>query len=127
MRSALIERPPGNKAPKILCAGIAVQDIIFRVERFPTPANKVPAQDVVVTGGGCAANAAIAVARLGALARYAGPLGDDAVSDAILAGLGAEHVDTTGVVRKVGARAPRREQQLRWRQQPAQAQRTRSR
>jgi sulfofructose kinase len=92
--------------PTVLCAGIAVQDVIFRVERFPTPANKVSAQEVVVTGGGCAANAAIAVARLGARARYAGPLGDDAVSDAILSGLWAENVDTTGVVRKAGARAP---------------------
>jgi sugar/nucleoside kinase (ribokinase family) len=90
----------------VLCAGIAVQDVIFRVERFPTPANKVSAQEVVVTGGGCAANAAIAVARLGARARYAGPLGDDTVSEAILAGLAAENVDTTGVIRKAGARAP---------------------
>ena len=53
----------------MLCAGIAVVDFIFRVERFPTPSTKAPTQEFLETGGGCAANAAIAIARLGGEAR----------------------------------------------------------
>jgi hypothetical protein len=62
--------------PVVLCAGIAVVDFIFRVERFPTPGTKAPTREFLVTGGGCAVNAAIAIARLGGQARFAGPLGE---------------------------------------------------
>ena len=96
-----------ERAPKILCAGIAVQDIVMRVETFPAPGTKVSASEFVVTGGGCAANAALAVARLGARAAFAGPLGgaSDAVSERILADLAAENVDCSGVVRVESATA----------------------
>jgi sugar/nucleoside kinase (ribokinase family) len=57
-------------------------------------------------GGGCAANAAVAIARLGGEASYAGPLGGPAgqepISDRILAGLAAEGVDCGGCVRLDG-------------------------
>ena len=55
-----------------------------------------------ITGGGCAANAAIAVARLGGAARFAGPLGDDEHSARILEGLAREGVDVAGIVRLPG-------------------------
>ncbi|MEJ2373880.1 MAG: PfkB family carbohydrate kinase [Pseudolabrys sp.] len=92
-------------APKILCAGIAAQDIVMRVERFPAPGTKVPATDYIITGGGCAANAALAVARLGGRAAFAGPFGAaaDAASNRIAADLAAEGVDCSGVVRPDGA------------------------
>lgn len=91
----------GRKAPKILCAGIAVQDIVMRVENFPEPGRKVLASDFIITGGGCAANAAVAIARLGGRAAFAGPLGgnDDAVSNHILDNLARENVDCSGVTR----------------------------
>ena len=62
----------------------------MRVENFPAPGAKVVASDFIITGGGCAANAAVAVARLGGRAAFAGPLGgpDDPVSNRILADLG---------------------------------------
>ncbi|HZQ12863.1 MAG TPA: PfkB family carbohydrate kinase [Pseudolabrys sp.] len=96
-----------TSAPRILCAGIAVQDIVMRVQNFPPPGAKVAASDFIVTGGGCAANAALAVARLGARAAFAGPLGgnNDAVSERILADLAAEGVDCSGVVRVEGGTA----------------------
>jgi sulfofructose kinase len=96
-----------SRAPKLLCGGIAVQDIVMRVERFPASGAKVAASDFVITGGGCAANAALAVARLGGRAAFAGPLGgkDDAVSERILADLAAEGVDCSGVARVDGATA----------------------
>jgi len=79
----------------------------MRVETFPAPGAKVSASDFIVTGGGCAANAAVAVARLGGRAVFAGPLGgeDDAVSTRIVADLGREGIDCAGVVRNVGATA----------------------
>ena len=45
-------------------AGIAVEDILMRVEHFPAPGTKVSASNYVTVGGGCAANAAVAIARL---------------------------------------------------------------
>jgi sulfofructose kinase len=94
-------------APKILCAGIAVQDIVMRVENFPPPGAKVAASDFIITGGGCAANAALAVARLNGRAAFAGPLGgtDDAVSERILTDLADEGVDCSGVMRVDGGTA----------------------
>jgi sugar/nucleoside kinase (ribokinase family) len=92
-------------AGRVLCAGIAVEDFIFQVDRFPTPGTKSAAEDFVITGGGCAANAAIAIARLGGVAHFAGPLGDDAASDRILLGLSGAGVDISGVRRVAGGRA----------------------
>jgi sugar/nucleoside kinase (ribokinase family) len=96
-----------ERTPRILCAGIAVQDIVMRVAHFPPPGAKVQASEFIVTGGGCAANAAVAVSRLGGRAGFAGPLGGeaDAVSNRILADLAADGVDCGGVVRVDGGSA----------------------
>jgi sugar/nucleoside kinase (ribokinase family) len=92
--------------PRILCTGIAVLDEIFRVDEFPPPDGKAQAHEFVAVGGGCAANAAIAIARLGGQASFAGPLGGPAggepISDRIVAGLAAEGVDMAGCVRLAG-------------------------
>jgi sulfofructose kinase len=96
-----------ERAPKILCAGIAVQDIVMRVENFPAPGTKVAASEFIVTGGGCAANAAVAIARLKGRVAFAGPLGgeNDAVSARILKDLAAEGIDCSGVARVDGGTA----------------------
>jgi sulfofructose kinase len=101
----LIERT--LQAPKILCAGIAVQDIVMRVQNFPAPGTKVSASEFIITGGGCAANAAVAIARLGGHAAFAGPLGGsgDAVSNRILSDLTKEGIDCSGVARVDGGTA----------------------
>src|SRR6476619_4068238 len=85
-----------SSAPAILCAGIAVQDIVFRVGEFPPPGGKCMTHEFMVVLGGCAVNAAVAVARLGARARYAGPLGDanDSVSNQLMADMAKEGIDT---------------------------------
>jgi sugar/nucleoside kinase (ribokinase family) len=99
---------PSSSAPVVLCAGIAVQDIVFRVAQFPPPGGKCMTHEFMVVLGGCAVNAAIAVARLGGRARYAGPLGgeNDNVSNQLLAGMAQESIDTSGVVRVTDATAP---------------------
>jgi sulfofructose kinase len=86
----------------VLCTGIAVEDYIFQVDRFPTPGTKSRVEDFVVTGGGCAANAAIAIARLGGRARFAGPLGEDPMSDRIVAGMAVAGVDVAQLERVAG-------------------------
>ncbi|MBN8919738.1 MAG: sugar kinase [Rhizobiales bacterium] len=94
----------------VLCAGIAVEDHVYRMETFPQPGSKTRAQEYAATGGGCAANAAVAIVRLGGAAALASPLGDadgaDPVGDRIVARLAAEGVDCAPSVRVPGARSP---------------------
>jgi sulfofructose kinase len=92
----------------ILCAGIAVLDEVFRVREFPIPDAKVEASEFITIGGGCAANAAVAIARLGGKVRFAaplgGPAGGDAIGDRLVQGLQNEGIDCVGCVRVAGAR-----------------------
>ena len=90
-------------APVVLCAGIAVVDFMFRVDRFPTPGTKSMAREFFLTGGGCAANAAIAIARLGGEARFCGPVGDDEFGGRVLEGLVKSGVDISAASRVAGA------------------------
>ncbi len=79
----------------------------MRVENFPAPGTKVHASEFIITGGGCAANAAVAIARLGGRAAFAGPIGgmDDEISNRIIADLTAEGIDCGGAVRVDGGTA----------------------
>jgi sulfofructose kinase len=90
----------------ILCAGIAVLDEVFRVSAFPMPDTKVQASEFITIGGGNAANAAVAIARLGGQAYFAAPLGDDAVGDRLIESLQREGVECVGCVRVPGAHTP---------------------
>src|SRR5262245_12740149 len=96
----------GGGARAILCAGIIVLDEVFRVDRFPQPDAKTQAQSFFIVNGGCAANAAVAVARLGGRAALAGPLGgppgEDSNGDRVLAALAREEIDCTGCQRLAG-------------------------
>jgi sulfofructose kinase len=90
-------------APRILCAGILVLDEVFRVDALPQPDSKVEAKDFFIVNGGCAANAAVAIARLGGRAILAspmgGPAGKDDNGDRVLAGLRREAIDLSGCQR----------------------------
>lgn len=89
----------------ILLAGVAVIDFIFMLDRLPRAAEKYRARDAAVSGGGCAANAAAAVARLGGQAMLAARIGADPVGDMIVAGLEDEGVDCGRVRRFEGCRS----------------------
>lgn len=95
-----------RRALRILCTGIAALDEVFRVGEFPQTDTKTMATEFVSVGGGCAANAAVTVARLGGRASFAGPLGGPAgkepIGDRLLAGLAREKVDCSGCVRVSG-------------------------
>lgn len=81
----------------VLCTGIAVLDMLFRVPAFPRPEVKTQASELRTVAGGNAANAAIAIAHLGARASFTGPLGGppgtDSVGDTFLKLAGNEQVD----------------------------------
>ena len=91
----------------IICAGIIALDQVYRVERLPRIGEKISASGLFIINGGCAANAAVAIARLGGSAVLAGPLGGpaghDSYGDHILAALRPEGVDCSACVRVSGA------------------------
>lgn len=90
----------------VFCVGIAVLDYVYGVDRLPTEGAKYRSSKLEVVGGGIAANAAVAVARLGGGALLATRLGPDVAGDAIRAELQAEGVDLS-VCRPVeGRRSP---------------------
>lgn len=90
---------------RVLLLGVATVDFVFRLPEMPTRPEKYRAQDATIVGGGCAANAAVAIARLGGEAVLAGRLGDDAIGDMIVADLEAEGVDCRYLQRTSGARS----------------------
>lgn len=96
-----------KQPPRILCAGGAVQDIIMRVQAFPRAGEKVQASEFLITSGGQAGNAAVAVARLGAITSYIGALGDldDDVANTIIKTFAGENIDVSGAIRVPGARS----------------------
>ena len=86
----------------VLCVGHAVQDFVFTVGELPRTAEKHQASHFQSVGGGPAATAATAVARLGGRALLAARVGDDAVADAIIGELEAYGVDCAAVRRLPG-------------------------
>jgi sulfofructose kinase len=82
------------KTPHIIClGGSATIDQIFYVESVPAPSAKISANEFVITGGGVAANAAVAVQRLGGAATYWGRVGQDSWGDQVLVMLAKEGVN----------------------------------
>ncbi|EKM99880.1 carbohydrate kinase family protein [Acidocella sp. MX-AZ02] len=79
--------------------GLASWDMIALLPGFPAPDGRLVAECIVEAGGGPAATAAVACARLGVPACFIGAVGDDVYGDRILAALRAETVDVSGVVR----------------------------
>jgi sulfofructose kinase len=89
----------------ILVAGVAVLDFVFRVDNLPTGFEKYRASDAAIVGGGCAANAAVAIARLGGDALLAARLGDDHLAEIILSELRSENVNTDFVFQTPNGRS----------------------
>ncbi|MCK1391784.1 sugar kinase [Bradyrhizobium sp. 1] len=95
-------------APRILCIGIPVRDLTFRVEAVPARGSKANASHLAEICGGNALNAAIAIARLGGRVAFAGPMGDarETSSGFILERMAAEGIDTTHIVRMPNLMTP---------------------
>jgi len=89
---------------RVLCVGLSCLDHVWRVERFPPLASRTDASAYRVQGGGPAATAAVAAARLGVRARLVALHGDDPAGELLLAELEGSGVDVSGVRRLPGAR-----------------------
>jgi sugar/nucleoside kinase (ribokinase family) len=81
--------------PYVVCVGAATLDTILLVPRPPNADDRVVASELVRAGGGPAATAAVALARLGVHVFFVGAVGDDAAGDAIRSGLEREGVDVS--------------------------------
>jgi sulfofructose kinase len=86
----------------VLCVGHAVQDFVFAVEALPTRGEKYRASAFDTVGGGPAATAAVAIAKLGGRAKLAARLGADPIADVVVAELERYGVDCANVRRHDG-------------------------
>jgi sulfofructose kinase len=103
--------PSGNAPkipPRILCIGIPVRDLIFRIQELPERGAKVSASHFEQIGGGNALNAAIGIVRLGGRASLCGPIGDagETSSRYIFDKLADEGIDTRYLVHMPGLVTP---------------------
>ena len=93
-------------APYVVCVGLATRDAVFPVPCHPAPDDCVLARDVVVAGGGPAATAAVALARLGVETFFVGAVGQDETGEFIRESLDREGVDLSHLAVVSGARSP---------------------
>ena len=77
---------------EVLIAGMAVADFVFRMRAIPSRAQKYRAESLETVVGGPAANAAIAISRLGGRAVLVTRLGEDAIAGTVRNDLEAEGV-----------------------------------
>ncbi len=94
--------------PRILCIGIPVRDLTFRVQGVPARGSKVHASHFEEICGGNALNAAIGIARLGGRAALCGPVGDvrETASRFIFERMAHEGIETTRLLHMPGIVTP---------------------
>jgi sulfofructose kinase len=94
--------------PRILCIGMPVRDLTFRIQELPERGFKVNANHFDEICGGNALNGAIGIVRLGGRASICGPMGDarETSSRYIFDKLAHEGIDTKHIVRMPGLVTP---------------------
>jgi sugar/nucleoside kinase (ribokinase family) len=94
--------------PRILCIGMPVRDLTFRVQGLPARGSKEHASHFEEICGGNALNAAIGIVRLGGRASICGPMGDsrETSSRYIFDKMAHEGIDTTHIVHMPGLVTP---------------------
>jgi sulfofructose kinase len=94
--------------PRILCIGIPVRDLTFRVQGLPARGSKENASHFEEICGGNALNAAIGIVRLGGRASICGPMGDarETTSRYIFDKLAHEGIETKHIVHMPGLVTP---------------------
>ena len=94
--------------PRILCIGMPVRDLTFRVGGVPARGSKENATHFDEICGGNALNAAIGIVRLGGRASVCGPMGDarETSSRFIFEKLAHEGIDTRHIVHMAGLVTP---------------------
>jgi sulfofructose kinase len=94
--------------PHILCIGIPVRDLTFRIQGLPARGSKVNASHFDEICGGNALNAAIGIVRLGGRASICGPMGDarETSSKFIFEKLAHEGINTRNIIHMPGLVTP---------------------
>ena len=94
--------------PLILCIGMPVRDLTFRVSGVPARGSKENASHFEEICGGNALNAAIGIVRLGGRASICGPMGDarETTSRYIFEQMAREAIDTGHLVHMPGLVTP---------------------
>jgi sulfofructose kinase len=97
-----------NNPPRILCIGMPVRDLTFRVPGLPARGSKENASHFEEICGGNALNGAIAIARLGGRASICGPMGDagETTSRYIFEKMAEEGIETRHIVHMPGLVTP---------------------
>src|ERR1700759_1114240 len=95
-------------APRILCIGIPVRDLTYRIQHLPDRGSKVDADHFEEISGGNALNAAIGSVRRGGRPAVGGPMGDarETSSRIIFDQLAHEGIDTRQIVHMPGLVTP---------------------
>jgi sugar/nucleoside kinase (ribokinase family) len=97
-----VTSPPGPRAPepRVLCAGILVGDLFVPpLARLPAAGELLVTGDFLMQVGGCAANVAVALAKMGVGSRVVGRVGNDAFGDFLTSALTRFGVDVSFVRR----------------------------
>jgi sugar/nucleoside kinase (ribokinase family) len=94
--------------PRIVCIGMPVRDLTFRIQELPARGLKVNATHFDEICGGNALNAAIGIVRLGGRASVCGPMGDsrETSSKYIFEKLGHEGIETQHLIHMPGLVTP---------------------
>jgi sulfofructose kinase len=91
---------------RMISVGMSALDTIYSVPEIPSSPVKILASGYTECGGGMAANAAVAAARLGAAVEYWGRVGDDLLGQRIIDELATEGVEVAYVRRVTGCASP---------------------
>jgi sulfofructose kinase len=93
-------RGSGKLPPRILCIGMPVRDLTFRVPGLPARGSKENATHFEEICGGNALNGAIGIVRLGGRASICGPMGDkrETTSRYIYEKMAEEGIDTSHLI-----------------------------
>ena len=94
--------------PRILCIGIPVRDLTFRIQELPARGFKANASHFEEISGGNALNATIGIVRLGGRASLCGPMGDarETTSRYIFDKLAHEGINTKHLIHMPGLVTP---------------------
>jgi sugar/nucleoside kinase (ribokinase family) len=86
--------------PRVLCAGILVGDLFVPpLPRLPTAGELLVTDDFLMQAGGCAANVAVALSKLGVDSRVVGKVGRDSFGDFVISSLAGIGIDVAFIGR----------------------------
>lgn len=91
-----------ERAPTIAVVGNVNADLSCEVGRLPHPGETLLAESLIVGPGGKAGNASVAIAKLGAVPRLIGGVGDDPLGEMVLGALTRAGVSVAEVSRRPG-------------------------